>query len=89
MKTNQEISINVKVPEEIFKVIQQGLSFCLDFDKIFHNRDLEPDEDKRMFLQRKHDENSFKLDLIIEIIKAANTILQCLCRNNKPFQQYI
>lgn len=87
MKTNQEICINVHLPEEIFKIIQQGLSFCSDFEKIFGAKALEIDEGEKKYLLRKHDENSFKLDLIIEIVKASNSILQSLCRDNPSFQR--
>lgn len=88
MKTKQEVCVNVRVPEELFKVIQQGLSFCNDFEEIFGNKNTETDEEKRRFLHRKHDENLFKLDLIVEIVKAANGVLECLCKNNQNFQRF-
>jgi len=88
MKTKQEVCINVGMPEEIFKVIQQGLSFCKDFEDIFGNIAGVTDEEKRRFLQRKHDENLFKLDLIIEIVKTATGVLECICKNNPNFQRF-
>jgi len=87
MKTKQEIYINVKVHEEIFKVIQQGLSFCSDFEAISASKGLTEKEEEKKFLQRKYDENLFKLDLILEIVKAANGILRGLCKNNENFQR--
>ena len=87
MKTKQEICINVKVHEEILKVIQHGLSFCSDFEAISMSKGLTEKEEEKKFLQRKYDENMFKLDLILEIVKTANGILQELCRNNQNFQK--
>lgn len=89
MVTKQEICINIALPQEIIKVIQQCLSFCADFESIFDNKNNEFDEFKQKFLERKYNENLFKLDLILEISKVASSILQSLCRENQAFQKYL
>lgn len=87
MVTKQEICMNVALPQEILKTIQQCISFCADFDSIFDNKNNEIDDLKKKYLERKFTENLFKLDLIIEISKVATSILRCLCKDQPHFQK--
>lgn len=51
MVTKQEICMNIALPQEILKTIQQCISFCADFDSIFDNKNNEIDDLKKNILK--------------------------------------